>query len=436
MKTTLLALGSVLFTALGCQAAPEAGEKIDWSVQGQPSVVTVQEEEGVFTLLRNGEPYFVRGVGGTSRLETLVEFGGNTVRTWDAEGIDDLMNEAHRLGLAVQVGIWLDHERHGHDYDDPEVKERQLAKVRRLVSRYKDHPALLTWGIGNEVELGGDLGKALRSIEDAAKLAKEIDPNHPMVAIIAEIGEDKAKRIAAECPSIDLLGVNAYGGMGSVPKRLLEQGYTGAYMVTEFGPLGHWEGPHAAWGAPIEQPSSQKAAFYANNYKTGVAAEAPGRCLGSFAFLWGHKQETTATWFGLILPTGETTEAVDKLSEFWTGEKLERHAPRVHGIDTPETDLGKLRAGQAFAAAVRAEDPDGDTLAIEWVVIAESTDRKSGGDAEAAPPAVEGCVAGSVGLEAAIVAPKEPGAYRLFVFVRDGTGRAGTANVPFQVVGD
>ncbi|MFQ3588375.1 MAG: hypothetical protein SNJ76_12035, partial [Fimbriimonadaceae bacterium] len=31
-------------------------------------------------------------------------------------------------------------------------------------------------------------------------------------------------------------------------------------------------------------------------------------------------------------------------------------------------------------------------------------------------------------------APVEPGNYRLYVYVLDGTGRAGTANLPFRVV--
>lgn len=417
----------------GCRAAAGPDSVPDWSVFGEPSVVRVQETGSGFELVRNGEPFFVRGVGGQSALDRLVAMGGNAIRTWDAEGIDDLLNEAHAKGLAVHVGIWLQHERHGYDYNDPSVRRAQLDKVRRLVTRYRGHPAVLAWGVGNEVELGGELDIALVAIEEAAALIKTLDTNHPTVAIVAEIGDDKAKRIAAECPSIDLLGVNAYGGASSVPERLLGQGYDGAYLITEFGPLGHWEGPSTHWGAPIEAPSHQKAQFYANSYARGVEAQKGGRCLGSFAFLWGNKQETTATWFGLLLPTGETTEAADRLSAFWTGKPVSQHAPAVTGIDLEDVQPGSVKPGQAFSATVHATDADDDPLSIEWQVVQETADRKSGGDAEQIPPVVPGCIVSTEGLGARLTAPSEPGAYRVFVFVRDGTGRAGTANVPFLV---
>lgn len=434
MKSILVAMGALLSSVTGCGASPDAAGQPDWSSFGSPSVVGVEQTESGFELVRNGEPFFVRGVGGQQSLDRLVALGGNAIRTWDAEGIDDLLNEAHAKGLAVQVGIWLEHERHGYDYNDPSVRQAQLDKVRRLVTRYRAHPAVLAWGVGNEVELGGDLGIALVAIEEAAALIKTLDTDHPTVAIVAEIGDDKAKRIAAECPSIDILGVNAYGGASSVPERLLAQGYDGPYMITEFGPLGHWEGPSTHWGAPIEAPSHQKAAFYANSYEKGIEAHKNGRCLGSFAFLWGAKQETTATWFGMLLPTGETTEAADRLSAFWTGEPVDQHAPAVTGIELSGMSPGAVRAGTEFGAAVLATDADGDPLAVEWQVVEESSDRKSGGDAERAPDAVAGSVVKIDGLSARLRAPVEPGAYRVFVFVRDGTGRAGTANVPFLVV--
>ena len=43
--------------------------------------------------------------------------------------------------------------RHGFDYNDPVVVQQQLNDVRQQVIALKDHPALLIWGIGNELNL-------------------------------------------------------------------------------------------------------------------------------------------------------------------------------------------------------------------------------------------------------------------------------------------
>ena len=48
----------------------------------------LQTEQG-WQLLRGGEPYLIRGAGGDTSLELLAKAGGNSIRTWDADDIDD-----------------------------------------------------------------------------------------------------------------------------------------------------------------------------------------------------------------------------------------------------------------------------------------------------------------------------------------------------------
>ncbi|MCL4222144.1 MAG: hypothetical protein KJZ65_12335 [Phycisphaerales bacterium] len=395
------------------------------------SSVRLAGEPGRWELLRDDSPYVIRGAAGRGRLEVLASVGGNSIRTWDAIDIDDLLDEAHRHGISVTVGIWLEHERHGFDYDDPEVRRKQLDKVRACVLKYRDHPAVLMWALGNEVELAGDLDKALRAIEEAAALTKELDPHHPTMAVVAEIGQDKARRVREACPSIDVLGINSYGGAPSLPRRLTAQGWTGPYVITEFGPIGHWEGGHTPWGAPFEPSSSEKAEMYRRAQAEGVLAEMPGRCLGSYAFLWGHKQETTPTWFGMFLESGERTAAVDVMQELWTGKPPTDRAPEVGNLALGSGPV--FEPGQTFVSTCKPGDPEGEPLRVTWVVRPESTDRRSGGDAERGTPDIPGAIVES-GLERAVVrAPDWPGAYRLYVTVFDGRGGAGTANIPFLV---
>ena len=43
-----------------------------------------------FELLRGGEPYYIKGVGGNTELERAKEYGANSFRTWSAEGAKKL----------------------------------------------------------------------------------------------------------------------------------------------------------------------------------------------------------------------------------------------------------------------------------------------------------------------------------------------------------
>lgn len=399
----------------------------------QPIAVEVVPTERGYELTRGGEPFFIKGVGGQQELDRFVAAGGNAIRTWDAEGIGPLLDEAHERGLAVAAGIWLAHERHGFDATDPEQRSEQLERVRRLVLEHRDHPALLLWGVGNEVELEGDLDRALAFVEEAAALIKTLDPNHPTMCVIAEIGDDKARRVQDHCPSIDIVGINTYAGLRSIPSRLDAQGVTKPYIVTEFGPPGTWEVGKTAWGAPFEPSSAEKAVFYESSYRAGVLAERGKRCLGSFAFLWGNKQEVTGTWFGMFLDSGESTPAVDVMTELWSGEAPANRAPLVERLQLRPSGL-EHPPGTTMSAVVAVRDPDGDDLRFDWELRAESDDYRMGGDREAVPDEIHTEFRGSGERRVAFDLPDAPGAYRVFVTVHDGKGGAGTANMPIRVL--
>ena len=68
------------------------------------------------------------------------------------------------------------------------------------------------------------------------------------------------------------------------------------YMVTEWG-YGYWESPMTNWGVAIEATSKEK--LNSVLWLTRQLNEC-SLCLGSYAFLWGYKQEQTPTWYGLF----------------------------------------------------------------------------------------------------------------------------------------
>lgn len=421
----------LVFTLLTTWAGACAYAHAEAGATAPGSVVRVEAAGGGFRLVRNGEAYHVRGVGGQRRLETLAAMGGNSIRTWHIDDAQRVLDDAHENGLTVTMGIWIGHPRHGFDYADQAAISDQRTMVRDAVNALKDHPALLMWGVGNEVELMSDPDLVFPELNHLAEIVKELDPDHPTMVIIAGGEPDKIRAFNEHCTSVDLLGVNSYAAdIASVPGTLRAHGYDGPYLVTEFGPRGHWQSPTTPWGAPREQTSTQKAAAYETGYEIAIASQ-PERCLGSYAFLWGNKQEKTATWYGMILPSGETTVVADTMSRLWTGEAPDQHAPSISPIGSPIA-LETVAPGVEVWAEVIASDADGDPLTYEWLVIDESRIRSAGGDPEKALRSYPELTL-ATGKRARVRTPAEPGPYRLFVTVRDGTGRAATANAPFLV---
>jgi len=113
-------------------------------------VEVVEVAPGEWQLFRGGEPYFIMGAGGSGSKEMLASAGANTFRTWGVgPDLGEQLDQAQKLGLAVVVGHWLGHPRHGFDYNDLDMVAEQFERVRRDVLAFRDHPALLLWAIGN-----------------------------------------------------------------------------------------------------------------------------------------------------------------------------------------------------------------------------------------------------------------------------------------------
>ena len=397
--------------------------------------VELKQTETGWQLSRGGDPYFIRGAGGDASMSDLVAAGANSIRTWDADGIDDRLDEAHRLGLSVTVGIWLGHERHGFDYQDAAQVRKQFERAREMVLRYKDHPAVLLWGVGNEMEgfEAGDDPAIWRAVNDIAAMIKELDPHHPTMTVTAEIGGARISSVHERCPDIDIHGINSYGGGPSLVERYRKGGGSKPIVLTEFGPPGAWEVPKNAWGVPPEPTSTEKAAFYRQTYETSIAG-APGLALGAYAFTWGHKMEATATWFGMFLPDGSRLGAVDVMTELWSGRPPADLAPTVE----PLTVAGEPEAAPGDELEVRAvvADPEGGALRAQWALRPESSEYVTGGDFRAMMPDIEGAVLDGGPEGAKIRLPQEPGPYRLFLYAYDEGGNAATANVPLRVKGE
>ncbi|MEM6854719.1 MAG: glycoside hydrolase family 2 TIM barrel-domain containing protein [Planctomycetota bacterium] len=398
------------------------------------ATVTVEKSGEGYQLFVDGEPYTIKGGGGDSSKPALVAAGGNTTRTWGAG--DDLMgklDEAEKLGLKVLVGIWLGHERHGFDYNDPAQVQEQFDMAKAAVLKHKDHPAVLAWGVGNEMEGYDDGGnpKIWKAVDDIAKMIKELDPNHPTYTVTAEIGGERVRAMHELTPHIDMVGINTYGGVHSIPERYKAAGGTKPYLVAEFGPPGTWEQPNNDWGVPMEKTSTEKAGIYKTAYE---ALDADPLCVGSVAFTWGFKQEATATWFGMFLPDGSKLGAVDAMTEAWTGQPPADMSPVVTSLQVTSDNI--VIPGGKVTAKLVAHDPEGKDIDVEWILKKEDKDYFTGGDYRPDMPTYPAAVVSATTDHVELKMPEKPGEYRLFAFVRDGSGGAATANVPLKVGGE
>jgi Glycosyl hydrolases family 2, TIM barrel domain len=399
-------------------------------------VQVIQDSHGKWQFIREGKPYYVNGVGGHVHLNVAKEIGANSIRTWGLENAKQILDEAHENGLTVMMGLWVQHERHGFDYNDEKKVATQLEGFKKSILELKDHPALLCWGVGNEVDLFYSNTKVWYAIEEIAKFIHEVDPNHPTCTVTAGLDEKEVVLINERAPSIDVYCINTYGDIAGVKSNLKKFGWNKAYMITEWGPNGHWEVQKTKWNAPVEQSSSEKAISYKERYQNEILADSLF-CIGSYVFLWGQKQETTSTWYGLFSKNGLRSEAVDVLHAYWNPKSLKNHAPvireaTINGMH--KGDFFTLSPGAKYKAQVNVVDPNNDLLKAKWIVVPESTDVKSGGDAEAEPQPVPRCFRKQSITEADFFAPTKEGAYRLFYEVSDGHEHYAYINIPFYVM--
>ncbi|MGD9265084.1 MAG: glycoside hydrolase family 2 TIM barrel-domain containing protein [Lysobacterales bacterium] len=424
--TPLILLGWLVMTA-----------NLAWA---QPIKVEVVKTDGKYQLLRGGQPYHIKGAGlANGDLESLVAHGGNSIRTWSTveenDGTLKLLDAAHELGVTVSLCLYTGVERHGFDYYDDDAVARQFEEIRERVLRYKDHPALLTWIIGNELNFDYKNPRVYDAVNDISKMIHELDPNHPTTTTIAGFNDILLEIIAERAPDLDFISFQVYAQLYVLPEFIEDIDYSAPFFVTEWGAIGHWEVPKTEWGAPIEQDSTEKAQTYQRGYRK-ILEPLGDQLIGNYVFLWGQKQEKTPTWYGLFTENGEATEAIDVLHEIWTGNTPDNRAPRIESVRLNGKAKHKnirLKRGKAYKIEAKISDPDGDTLEYLWEVKRESEATQVGGDYEEAIASLDAGIAETGNPKTRLTAPQEAGAYRLFVYARDGQGHAAHANIPFYV---
>ena len=289
----------------------------------------------------NDAPYEIRGVtftgtGGAAAYERdcaeLASIGVNTIRTWGT-GKDTraLLDAAHKHGLRVFLGLWFRHGQPGAEDDDrfdyltdTAGIAAQHAAVLDAVRTHKDHPALLAWGVGNEVFLNLPNADAklayARVLEAACREIKLLDPHHPLIAVDAfTLGVPWVEK---HCPSIDAHGINVYGpGINGVAAALAKAGSTRPWLVAEYGSRGDWDTRPDANGVKLESSDDEKYRVITDAWNTALRPHREaGRCLGLFIFNYSNSFTYTNVKHGLLLNDSKRP-AWHAVREIYLGKK-------------------------------------------------------------------------------------------------------------------
>jgi hypothetical protein len=416
----------------------------DSSTNAQNTGVVITNENGKFVLLKNGKPFFMKGVCGYAEPKKLVKIGANSVLVYNSTNLGEILDEAQKYGLTVSAFVFFEVERHGANYHDANFVNAQMETNRTLVQKYKNHPALIAWGVGNEVYLfstntsspliiKADNENVWKSINDTVKMIHSEDPHHPVFTTITELNPKIVAEVMKFCPDLDLLGLNSYAGITSLPGSVAASPWKKPIIITEWGPNGHWETGYTGWKASIEAASGEKELNYEARYPVVISCT---NLLGAYTFFWGYKQEVTPTWYSLLDKKGRTTEAVDALQYGFTGKWPKNRAPHLIFMTmndrTPNENV-MVPPESTNSVYMEISDPENDKLIYTWAIRKESPSLHIGGDEEPEMPDIPVTILHLKKTDAQFIAPKEEGHYRLFVTVTDGLDHFASANYPFAV---
>jgi len=384
----------------------------------------------------NGRPFYIQGAGvgesvgknGEDYLALAKELGANTVRTWGTDqGTKKYLDRAHELGLYVNAGIWINYPdlKQGISYlaGGEAYRQKKERETLDYVRRFKGHPAVLAWNIGNEciffTKDPAEREALCLFLEDLIKKVKKLDPGHPV--IYTSVNSLDLPSLKKYVPSFDIIGMNVYGSVIGSQSGWQALNFGKPYLITEFGPLGPWDLPKDKNGKMLEQDDRSKAQQYKNHWS--LIRERAGKNVGGFVFHIGETTQETLTMWNINDHLYKKEAFVVMQKQFRAGDASD-HAPKISAFTAPDT----AGAGTSFNVSLIAQDPEGAPLSYEFQASTSVQDVLQYYVNVPLPIEIRG-----TGPTVTLVAPNTPGIYRIYGFARDTTGHSASASQTIQV---
>lgn len=402
----------------------------------QASEVYVKGQRGSWYLEVDGKPFYIKGVGcglakskdGIDFLKMAKELGANAVRTWDTgQGTQEYFDTANSYGLKVAAGIWIDRLTdkaeisyiHNKNYVDAKRKE-----AIEYVKKFKDHPAILMWVIGNEIIASTtdpqERIALCRFLESLYQEIHKIDPLHPIT--YASEGIYDLKYLKEYVPSLDIIGINEYGSIRMVHGNWDFLKFDKPYVFTEYGASDLYGRPDIN-GCSIELSDENKAKKYADFAPTIFSFK--GYNLGGFAFHLGETSQNTMTYWNI-------NEGLCKRASFWKIYELYagNKAP-YRQVIIKKFFLSKIKdiePQEEVEVNVDIEDQGNKNLTYSYALSSAREDYQAYYVNSYIPIKVSG-----KGNHISFKAPSKKGIYRFYCFVKDGQGNITSANKSISV---
>ncbi|MDX6765294.1 MAG: hypothetical protein SFU85_00725 [Candidatus Methylacidiphilales bacterium] len=387
----------------------------------------------------------IKGVCNEDDLPRLARLGVNTVRGYtigEPKEMKERLDRAHALGLKVIVSEWMPHhgenknkEGHKWDFDYTANGDKMVASLMHRIVGFGDHPAILMWGLGNEVHLNEPY------LRVANRMSLEIHkrfPNHLTSLTMINAKPEDIEKIKKFAPDIDVLGIQCYS-RGAVRGGIknAETHWGKPFYMSEFNTNGPWNFKNTPWGSPLDEPVSRKVNDLKDCYN---AIDESPLCLGSTIFVWGHYAvDDRPTYFSLLLhdnpkglQDGETfdrllmTPQADVMTERFTGKAIAgNRAPVITKLEFDGGAGSKVaQPGESMTIRFAAEDSNADTVTfVSWILKAKTK--------KTTPLA--GPLAQASASHAVIQAPTAPGEYLVMVYAMDKKGGTSATVLPFMV---
>jgi Glycosyl hydrolases family 2, TIM barrel domain len=404
--------------------------------------VVIKKENGVFRFFKNGSPLLVKGAVGYTNLTDLAASGGNTLSVWDTTVLSKILEEALQHKVYIIAGLDIPSGDLTAFYTDDKKVTELFNAHKSTVERFKNHPALLAWGLGNELIMpfGASSSSFYKAYNKLLTMMHTQDPDHPVTTTIINLQKGSIVNINWKIRDLDFISINTYNKLKDIKQKLKKLSiiWNGPYLVSEWSPNGGWESENTVWQAPVENTSTKKAEQYYQFYHEFMPKDDP-RFLGSLAFYWGNRQEYTHTWYSVFNEDGTPTEIKEALSDGWKDTVTRHQAVKLKYMlvdDRGARDNIILSPGSKHNISLLLADGEKtDSLRYSWELLKEEWIYWGRTWNNFKKPAVlAGLIADSALQNTSFVCPSKEGAYRIFITVYNSKGFCATANTPFYVV--